>query len=327
MDEFEPLVARIRQARPFYDLMAKHLGRLPPVGAYPAWNKDTALASDFPGGDWFNSWAGGYLGGAAQLLDGGIPAAYSPRSAAVTLLFRESVATMSRDEITKVLSSGVYMDAETLDMLNGMGFQDLTGMSVAETLPVDCIEEFTTHPLNGPFAGRQRDARQSFWHVPGHVLKPLDAKVETLARLVDYGGREKAAASMAIFENRRRGRICACGYYPWTFLASLSKTAQMKAVMRWLSRDRLPAYVASYHKVNLWARQPGEGRVAIALLNASFDPAEELTLALLTSRDAVTVFDMDGKSQTIHECGRDGPYRRFTLPPVEPWTMRLVVTE
>ena len=132
---------------------------------------------------------------------------------------------------------------------------------------------------------------------------------------------------MAIFENRLGGRICVCGYYPWTFLHSLSKTAQMKAVMRWLSRDRLPAYVASYHKVNLWARRPSDGRLAVALLNASFDPAEELTLALLTPSDAVEVFDMDGKGQTMRMTGRDGPYRRFTLPPVEPWTMRLVVTE
>ncbi|HSL03157.1 MAG TPA: hypothetical protein VK901_06420, partial [Nitrospiraceae bacterium] len=66
-----------------------------------------------------------------------------------------------------------------------------------------------------------------------------------------------------IYENKLGGRVCVSGYYPWDHLHSLSKTSQMKAVMRWLSRDRLPAYVASYHKVNLWAREPQRGRTPI----------------------------------------------------------------
>ena len=173
----------------------------------------------------------------------GLPAAYGPEGAAVTLLFPQSVATMSDDEIRQVLAGAVYMDAETLDTLNRRGFGELTGMTVEKALHEDCIEELTDHPLNAPFAGRQRDCRQSFYHVPGHVLKLADAKAQTLARLVDYGGQEKAATSMAVFENRLGGRIAVCGYYPWSFLHNLSKSTQMKSVMRWLSRDRLPAYV------------------------------------------------------------------------------------
>jgi len=99
----------------------------------------------------------------------------------------------------------------------------------------------------------------------------------------------------------------------------------MKAVMRWLSRDRLPAYVASYHKVNLWAREPGHGQTAIALLNASFDVADGLELAVATSADEARVFDMQAKEQVIRTSKTDGIYRRFVLPEVEPWTMRLVV--
>jgi hypothetical protein len=327
LSEFEPLIARIRQTRPFYDLMAKYQGRAKPVGVFPAWNKNTFLSADFPGGDWFNSWGGGYLGTASHLLDAGFPTAYAADGAKVTLLFRQSVAAMSKDEIVKTLSGGVYTDAETLAMLNQMGYQDLTGIAVEDALPIDCIDELTAHPLNGVYAGRQRDARQSFYHVPGHRLKLADPKAETLARLVDYAGKEQAATSMAIFENRLGGRICVSGYYPWTFQYSLSKTAQMKSVMRWLSRDQLPAYVASYHKVSLWARQPSEKCLTVALLNSSFDPADQLTLALLTPADQVKVFDMNGAEQSVKALDHDGPYRRFVIPSVEPWTMRLVVAE
>jgi len=325
LDEFEPLVARLRQARPFYDLMARHLGRARPMGLFTAWNKDQAAAGDFishPG------WAMGHLNQSAQLLEAGLPAAYHPQGAAVTLLFPQSVAAMTPEQIRQTLAGGVYTDVETLNVLNQLGYQELTGMTAEQPHPVDCIEEFTSHPLNGPFAKRQRDCRQSFYRVSGYVgyvLKPLDPKVETLARLVDYGGKELSSCSMAVYENKLGGRICVGGYYPWDHLHSLSKTSQLKAVMRWLSRDRLPAYVASYHKVNLWVRETGNGRIAIALLNASLDAADGLELAVATTADTAHAFDMQAREQVIRARNSDGPYRRFILPAVEPWTMRLVV--
>ena len=325
LDEYDPLVARIHQARPFYDLMAKHLGRTEPVGVSIAWNKDVAVAADLVGGNWINLGSLVFPGEAPAVWEIGIPAAYNRQGSAVTLLFKQTVATMPKDQITKLLSSGVYMDTEALIMLNRMGFQELTGLEFDKSLPVDCIEELTAHPLNGSFAGRQRDCRQSFYAAPGLVLKKLDPKAETLASLVDYSGKETAATSMAVFENRLGGRVCVSGYFPWAFLHSLSKTTQMKSVMRWLSRDQLPAYVASYHKVNLWARQPSEGHLAIALLNGSFDPADQLVLALLTQANEIKVIDMDCNEQVVRESGRDGPYRRFAIPRVEPWSARLVI--
>ncbi len=315
LDEFEPLVAAIRNARPLFDLAAKHLGRARPVGLWAAWNKD--------------SWAAdtGMLGQAPAVWEIGLPTAYGPEGAAVTMLFRQSVATMSDDEIQRLLAGAVYMDAETLDTLNDRGFGELTGLTVEKAIHEDCIDELTDHPLNTPFAGRQRDCRQSFYHVPGHALKPADGKAQTLARLVDYGGQEKAATSMAVFENPLGGRVAVCGYYPWSFLHNLSKSTQMKSVMRWLSRDRLPAHVASFHKVNLWARQPGAGRLAVALVNSSFDPAVEPELVLLTRSGQIRVFDMRGRETVIPAGRSDGPYRHFTLPTIEPWTVRIIATE
>jgi hypothetical protein len=315
LDEFEPLVAAIHQARPLFDLTAKYCQRLRPIGLFAAWNKDL-WATDT-----------GMLGLAPVLWEIGLPAAYNPQGAAVTLLFPQSVVTMTDDEIRKVLSTAVYMDAETLDALNRRGLGELTGLRVDKALLEDCIEELTRHPLNGPLAGRQRDCRQSFYHVPGHVLRLADPKAQTLARLVDYAGKEKAATGMAVFENRLGGRIAVCGYYPWSFLHNWSKTVQMKSLMRWLSRDRLPAYVASFHKVNLWARQPGARGLVVVLVNSSFDPAGELKVALRTTADRLRVFDLKGREESARSARADGPYRFFSLPVVEPWGMRLLVAD
>ncbi len=314
LDEFVPLVASIRQARPFFDLVAQHQGRANPLGVYAAWNKD--------------SWAAdtGMLGLAPQIWEIGLPAAYRPDAASVTMLFTQNVATMSDEEIRQVLSQAIYTDAETLDALNRRGFGDLTGMAVERAIYEDCIEELSDHPLNQPFAGRQRDCRQSFYHIPGHVLTLTKPTAQPLARLVDYAGQQQAAVSMAQFENSLGGRIVVCGYYPWSFLHNLSKTHQMKSVMRWLSQDQLPAYIASFHKVNLWARQ-GEGdRLTVSLINSSFDAAETLELCLRTDAQQITIFDMQGASTTVHATSVDGPYHRFVLPKIEPWSMRLMIT-
>jgi hypothetical protein len=314
LDEFEPLVAAIRDARPLFDLLARHQGRHTPVGLHVAWSID--------------SWAAdlGMLAQAPQMWEIGLPAAYDARGASVTLLFPQSVATMSDDELRRVLSTSVYTDAETLDTLNHRGFGALTGVTVDDALFEDCIEELTDHPLNAPYAGRQRDCRQSFYHVPGHRLRLADGGAQSLARLIDYAGQEKAATSMAVFENSAGGRIAVCGYYPWSFLHNLSKSSQMKSIMRWLSRDRLPAYVASFHKANLWARETAEGQLTVALTNSSFDPATDLTVVLRTSARQLRMFDMAGREITVPAQRTDHPYQHFRLPAIEPWTMRLLVT-
>lgn len=323
LDEFEPLVARIHAARPFLDLLVRHLGRRPRVGVFPFWCKDSAAASDLAGGNWF-AFTGFPSTLGPSLLEIGLPACYSHRGASVTLLSGDVAAPLSDDEVRKVLSGAVYMDALALDYLNRRGFGELTGFAVEKSLDRDCIERLGAHPLNGPFAGRVRDARQSFNHWPAAVLKATDPKAEALSGLVDYRDNEVARCTMGVFENRQGGRVCVAGYFPWTFLHNLSKSAQTKSVLRWLSRDRLPAYVASFHKVNLWVSEPVGDRVALAMTNASFDAAEGLVLMLRTGADEVRVFDMECRETAVRGDSPDGPYRKFVLPPVGPWQMRLV---
>jgi sialidase-1 len=315
LDEFEPMLRTIRETRPFLDLLARYFQRSPPLGVWAAWNKD--------------SWAADHsmLGQAPPLWEIGLPAAYSPKAAEVTLLFAPNVATLSDDELNSILAKAVYMDAETLTALNRRGFGDLTGMSVDQTLRVDCIEEFKANPLNGPFQGRQRDGRQSFYHLPAYSLKLINPGAQSLARLVDYGGQERAASCLAVFENRLGGRVAVSGYFAWTFLHSLSKSAQMKSIMRWLARDRLSAYVASFHKANVWVREPRPGQLAVAILNSSLDPASGMDLALLTDQQKARVFDMTGQEQSVRAARSDGPYQHFELPTIAPWAMRLVVCE
>ena len=130
---------------------------------------------------------------------------------------------------------------------------------------------------------------------------------------------------MGVFENELGGRICVAGYYPIRFLQNLSKSSQMKSVMRWLSKDKLLAYVASFHKMNLWVRKTEKGTLAVAITNSYLDTAKDVTLMLLTDKEEISVFDMKCSEAKVQACGADEGYKKFTLPPIEPWQMRFII--
>ena len=132
---------------------------------------------------------------------------------------------------------------------------------------------------------------------------------------------------MGIFENKLGGRICVAGYYPWSFNENLSKSSQMKSVFRWLSKDKLSGYIASFHKINLWIREPENGKIALAFTNSSFDPAKDIVLLLKTDNKTIKVYDMECKETIIQSSRTDGPYQRFVIPFVDSWQMRLMLSE
>ncbi|MCK4591099.1 MAG: hypothetical protein KAT86_05040, partial [Candidatus Latescibacteria bacterium] len=113
---------------------------------------------------------------------------------------------------------------------------------------------------------------------------------------------------------------------PWMFLQNLSKSTQIKSVMRWLSKDRLAAYISSFHKINLWVREPEKGRFVLAVINACLDAAENITLSLCTDKKEISVFDMHCAETKIPSSETNNQYSNFILPVIPGWDMRLIVT-
>jgi len=326
LDEYEPLVKTLRGARPFLDRLAVELARTPLSGIHAGWCKNSYAAIN-SGADWFTGprqeLGTGHADGLYTL---GLPPAYGAAQGRVTALTGDTALALTDEEVRKMLSAGVYMDADALNCLNGMGYEKLTGFTVERTIERDCIEQFTDDELNAGFAGRRRDGRQSFWFGPAQVFTHANETCRSLARIIDYAYQETAPCCLGVFENELGGRICVAGYYPWVQLHGLAKSSQLKSIMRWLSRDTLPAYVSSFHRVNLWPRVREDGGIALALLNASLDVAENMELCVLTSKDSLTVVDMQCKETKVPSTRTDGPYKCFVLPSVEPWNLRLAVT-
>jgi hypothetical protein len=324
LGEYEPLLARLQAMRPFYNLMAKNLGRSALSGVSAQWTKESFSGGNLQEGSWFNAGAGvaGY-----EVDEIGLPSSYAAESASVIKLKKDNINALSNKEIEDILSRGVYMDVDALRQLHERGFKDLTGFEVSDSKWMDRIEKFTDHPLNGIFAGRKRDNRQSVYKSEAFTLMKTNEKAEVLSGLVDYNGMPAGDCTLGIFENCLGGRICVAGYYPWNAVHSLSKSAQMKSIFRWLSKDNLSGYVGSFHKINLWIREPQNAKTSLAFTNSSFDQAKNVVLMIHTAHQSVRIYDMQCKETVIRASGKDGPYRKFVIPQVNAWEMMLVATE
>ncbi len=322
LDEYEPLIVKLHETRPFFDLMARSLGRLEITGIQTFWNKSSYITGKAEEGNWLSS--GNPLVN-HDLYNIGLPTCYSNKNAKVILLGKDNVLALSKEEIRNLLSGGVYMDAEALQQLNKLGFGELTGFEVIGSDNIDRIEKFSNHPLNGEFVGSQRDNRQSFWKSAAYSLRKTNEKALTLSSLIDYSGKDVSNCTSGTFENKLGGRICVAGYYPWTFMENRSKSSQMKSVFRWLSKETLPGYIASFHKINLWIREPQNGKITLAFTNSTFDTAKNVTLMLRTERKMIKLYDMACKETIIQSLGTAGPYQKFVIPEVGAWEIRLAI--
>lgn len=319
--DYEPLIAELARRRPFFDAVVRALGRKPLIGAFPTWNPTDF---DLPNGNPTPQTVG-------ALAEVGIPLTFEQTDAPLAFSTAAYLETLSRDEALDLLSRGLYLDIWGVCRLNNPETVDLvryTGIEWEGERAVDSIEVYSDDPINGEFAGIERDQRQSFWRDRAYSLRLSDPAARSLARLVDYTGETTAASSAAVFENELGGRVSVAGYHPWNYFHSRPKATQVKRLARWLSNDRLCGWVDSFDRARLWVRADETGEPDAALfLNATYDDAERPVLALRTDAESATVLDRNGKKTVVPASEPDGPYRRFELPEVEPWDAVLVVLD
>ena len=168
------------------------------------------------------------------------------------------------------------------------------------------------------------------WLTNGVDLAPIDVYLYGLspgraAQLILEAVFEPCQADLGIcagvYENSLGGRVAVMGYYAWSQLQTLAKSSQVKSLFRWLSRDRLPAYVASYTRTGLWCREDAGGRPAFLLINASLDTAEETELMALTDGAPLILVRTDCGEEILPAAGLEGAYTRYFLSPLKPWEM------
>ncbi|MBE7500929.1 MAG: hypothetical protein HS113_11590 [Verrucomicrobiales bacterium] len=321
--EFRPYFDAMRAQRPFFDRLVAAFGSSRCEGVWPALSEDhfaTVNAAE----SWFTAPVfGRELHGLNELAELGLPLAYHPAGARLTVLAGDAVRQFSEATLEGWFKGGVLLDGPALRILQGLGLREWVGFRLRGLRPAESLELLTDHPLNRGHAGWQRDCRSFITPETTWLIEPAEPGAQVLAEIVDLGGQRFGPAS-GVFENPSGGRVAVAGYYPWRHLQSLAKTRQMRALCRWLSRDTLPACVDSHARVALWCRRTPGGEPAILLLNASVDPAIDLAV-LVRDAPRLQVIRSNGQTSRLSPVSVDLPYRRFTLPSLGPWEPALLV--
>lgn len=323
LEEYTPFLERIHTLRPFLAALRDSTGRSPATGLWPAWNRDV-FANQGAEGDWLQqNQSIAALRSPYVLAELGLPLAYGAEGATVTVLSGPLPAAFTQQDLERIFSGGVLLDASALQTLQRLGLHTWAGVEVAETIDHDMTEVLTSHPLNGRFAGWSRDCRQSFWAQPACRLQAVSAGVEVLAHLSDYA-QQDFGPTMTAFENALGGRVVVAGYYPWTLIHNLAKSSQLKSICRWLSRETIPAVVESYARVVVWARRSVADRPVLVLLNASLDPIAQLSVRVHTRASSATCLSMEGQQQEVATLPDGEEHVRVLIPDVKPWSAYLL---
>lgn len=317
-EEYRPLFEAVAAQQPFLDAAVAQFGRSACEGVWAACTPDY-FASMQTDGEWGNAslWGGG-LGAVNELAEIGLPLAYTPGGAQVAVVSGDVALAFDREAWLRLLAGGVLLDVSALARLHELGLGDYAGFAPAGQQLPDTIELFTDDPINGRFAGWQRDCRPSFYQEMTYFLQPIAPEARVISRCIDFTPTELGITGGA-YENTLGGRVAVMGYYPWRSLGTLGKTSQMKALLRWLSHDSLPAYIASFARVSLWCRRDADGLPAILALNTSMDDLEDVRLAIRDVGDCLWAWDSPYADAGVTRIATDGPYGIYALNALPAW--------
>ena len=319
----EDHLKKINELSPFYRLLADKIGGRQPSGICPAWYTDSQLA--VPQGEFTQGWGGMYADFAREFFDFGLPQAHLHGNSSVILMKGGCVSHRSDDEIRSLLSKGIYSDAEGIEVLNGRGFGSETGFCIEKELPTDTREEHVPHFLNVGIEGGIRNCRQAFNFGESFGLAPTGDRAEALSLLTDYHGNTLSRVGHGIFENGLGGRISVGGYYPFTWVSDCYKTAQLKRLMVYLSKNTLPSYVETYCRIRNHSFVCSDG-VTVTLLNPTYRFLEKVVVAVRTEKDTAVCYGMDCSETLLQSEKREETpnYRFFTVVGLKPYEMAII---
>ncbi len=209
-EEYRPLFSAVDARKDFFDVAVTTFGRSACEGVWAAFTHDhyAALQAD---GDWGRGalWGSG-LGCANELAEIGLPLAYTAAGARVAAFSGDMVFDFDRAAWLKLLAGGVLLDVPALLRLHELGLGEYTGFAPAGEQMPDTIELFSDDPLNGRFAGWQRDCRPSFYQEMTYFLQPTAPEARVLARAIDFTSHELGIVAGA-YANALGGRVAVPG--------------------------------------------------------------------------------------------------------------------
>ena len=247
----------------------------------------------------------------------GLPAAYANDDCVCYTSSLNLVKSLTDNEITELLSKPVMMDGETLNYLNERGYGKLTGFQ-AHLSSTDMQERTLPHALNNQTV-HTRNAHTHFgWAGDSYTIEKTNKDAFYLTELITFQN-EFLGYGSGIYQNELGGKIYVGGYSMYPISEGKSRSEDVKRIVRYLSDEKLPAYVYSYHRSLLWARTENERTTGAILANVALGKNKNLCIALKTDKTQMKLYqNVDGaiKETILSATGKDGAYTLFTLPTI-----------
>lgn len=310
-EEYGRFFQMAQDVRPASKTIVDFMKRAPAKGIAFPWGKRTAANPlQHPWALYSNS----NMPLTNELAQIGLPTASNWENTCVFLLDASIAVQLTDQELLHILTAGVLMSTEALNICNQRGFGDYTGFITKEGFPEATHGRDTSHPFNMPGC-HIRDVRQAFGYCGTiYTIEKTAEAAQYLTEAIDFAHQVRGMSS-GIYENPYGGRIAVDGIQPFSWAYTLPRSIQIKNICRWLSRDTLGAYIASYHRLALWQR--GDG---IFLANFAMERAEKAAFALHEGPENLEAFIFEAgkliEKQVLHPQKQDGVYRIYQLPTI-----------
>ena len=324
LEDYDDVLAAIEGERPVWEAWVEAAAGLELTGLWPATRDDWTARREVRDGQWFATGGGDYdVQRANVLAEIGLPLTARAGAACGTVLCGRLAEIFDDEDLRRMLSGGVLMDAAALEVLWDRGLGELAGVRPGRSYDNGVYERFTGHELNGPYTGDGRDVRLSFWAAPARRLVPLSEGVADLAHMIGYDGSD-CGPCLTAFENDAGGRVATMGYAPWRRLGNSAKRSQVIALADWAARGRVPILIPRTVRVTPLIRMNADRtKMAAVLLNTAFDPTGELEILLRADVEHVDLLGPDGASSL--PLRRRGNDRVVTLGSLGPWQTAALV--
>ena len=323
----------VRKVTPFMKRLSDTFDLGKTIGIHNGWHRYTNAAVP---GIFTNGGCGPMVDYGRELYTFGLPEAFSFEQATCYTMASRSPYAFSHDEIMHILSKGVFLDYEAVKALNELGYGEYVGFRPGrEELNCEPTEVYAEHPLNEGLVGKERSLASIFSkgeisellpNEGAEVLCYLQSKAVPLTCKKSQVADIVAGCSMGIYHNTLGGVVCATSYYSFSAISDSQKTLQLKRIFRELSKDALPAYVETYARVHVVAREAVSGN-AFTILNMNLDTLTEIVV-LVNGHCSQAILTDERCSETVLEAvGYDGAMTRFVIPKLQPYEMYLVSTK
>lgn len=319
-EEYEPLLEAVAARRETWEALIRAGKGLPLVGLWPADHRSLMAERRVGEKGWFAEERAYDIQKPNELMQMGLPFTARREAACGTVLSGRLAEAFAEEELRRMLAGAALMDQDALAVLWERGLGELTGVRPGENV-AGCWERFTDHPLNGEYAD---DGRRVQPHSGAVLLQPVGDGVHDLAHAVGQADGEDRGICLSAFENGLGGRVAVATYEPWRRLGRVGKRRQLTALVDWLTRGDTPILIETTARVAPFVRREPHGeQVAVALLNASFDPTDPLKVRIRARLRQICLVRPEARLTLESEL--QGEETVVTVPSVDPWSVAVLL--